>query len=121
MLKIYTGTVFHRHNTGFDHPERPARLDAAIEGVGRAGLADRVVTDVAEHADTARIIAKVHSEEYARDLDSAVRAGNRYFHSLDNPISSATFSAARAAVGTSLAAAADVWSGGSKRAFIVAR
>ena len=46
----------------------------------------------------------------------------RLFHSLDNPISSATFAAARAAVATSIAAAEDIWDRKeSKRAFIVAR
>jgi acetoin utilization deacetylase AcuC-like enzyme len=122
MLKIYTGAVFHRHNTGFDHPERPARLDAAVEGVGRAGLGNAVLQDTEPHPDTARVIAKVHSADYAREFESAVRGGNRYFHSIDNPISSATFSAAKTAVATSLAAAEDIWGrGASKRAFVVAR
>ncbi|HYI10952.1 MAG TPA: histone deacetylase [Thermoanaerobaculia bacterium] len=122
MLKIYTGSIFHRHNTGFDHPERPARLDAAVEGVQRAGLAQAILQDAAPHPDTERIIAKVHSADYARELESAVRGGNRYFHSIDNPISSATFSAARTAVAMSLVAAEDIWSRGeSKKAFVIAR
>jgi acetoin utilization deacetylase AcuC-like enzyme len=122
MLKIYTGSIFHRHNTGFDHPERPARLDAAVEGVQRAGLAQAILQDAAPHPDTERIIARVHSADYARELESAVRGGNRYFHSIDNPISSATFSAARTAVAMSLVAAEDIWTrGGSKKAFVIAR
>ena len=122
MLKIYTSSVFHRHNTGFDHPERPARLDAAVEGIGRAGLDDRLLQDVDVHPETERIVQKVHSPDYERELESAVRAGYRYFHSLDNPISSATFAAARAAVASSLAAAEDIWRRReSKRAFVIAR
>ncbi len=122
MLKIYTSSVFHRHNTGFDHPERPARLDAAVEGIGRAGLNDRLLQDVDVHPETERIVQKVHSPDYERELESAVRAGYRYFHSLDNPISSATFAAARAAVASSLAAAEDIWRRReSKRAFVIAR
>ena len=116
MLKIYSNAVSHRHDTGPEHPERPARMNAALEGVERAGLAAQLVKDVPLHADTERIIAKVHSADYSRALDDAVRAGYRYFHSLDNPISSATFNAARAAVGTALAAAAE-----SKRSFIAVR
>jgi acetoin utilization deacetylase AcuC-like enzyme len=121
MLKIYTNAPSYRHDTGVNHPERKARLDAAIEGVRRAGLEERLTRDVDQHPETDRIIARVHSAEYERDLEHAVRAGNRYFHSLDNPISSATFSAARAAVATSLAAVEDIWRGDSQRAFVIAR
>jgi acetoin utilization deacetylase AcuC-like enzyme len=119
MLKIYTHSVFSRHNTGFDHPERAARLDAAIEGVGRAGWSESIVPDVDAHPDTDRIIHKVHSPEYARELEQSVRAGSRYFHSIDNPISSGTYAAAHTAVATSLAAAQDMLE--TKRSFVIAR
>ena len=119
MLKIYTHSVFARHNTGFDHPERAARLDAAIEGVARAGLTDSIVRDAEAHPETDRIIHKVHSADYARDFDDAVRAGSRYFHSIDNPISSASFAAARTAVGASLTAAQEMLE--TKRGFVIAR
>ncbi len=116
MLKIYSNSLSYRHDTGFEHPERPARIDAAIDGVTRAGMAAQLINDIPLHADTDRIIAKVHSEDYAQALELSVRAGHRYFHSLDNPISSASFAAARAAVGTSLAAVAE-----AKRSFVIAR
>jgi len=119
MLKIYTHSVFARHNTGFDHPERAERLDAALEGVTRAGLTSAVVQDPDAHPDTDRIIHKVHSAEYERDLEDAVRSGSRYFHSIDNPISSATFAAARTAVATSLTAAQEMLA--TKRGFVIAR
>jgi len=122
MLKIYTASVFYRHNTGFDHPERPQRLDAAIDGIGRAGLADALVRDADMHPDATRIIQKVHSPEYEHELEDAVRSGFRYFHTIDNPISSASFSAARAAVASSLVAIEDIWlREDSKRAFVIAR
>lgn len=116
MLKIYSNSVSLRHDTGIEHPERPARIGAALEGVRRAGLGSDLVTDAPPHPETDRIIAKVHSSDYARDFENAVRSGYRYFHSLDNPISSASFAAARAAVGTALTAVAE-----AKRSFVVAR
>jgi acetoin utilization deacetylase AcuC-like enzyme len=119
MLKIYTHSVFSRHDTGVGHPERAERLDAALEGVARAGLTDSIVRDAAPHPDTERIIHKVHSPQYERDFEETVRAGSRYFHSLDNPISSATFAAARTAVSTSLTAAAEMLE--TKRSFVIAR
>jgi acetoin utilization deacetylase AcuC-like enzyme len=122
MLKIYTNSVFYRHDTGIGHPENAARLDAALRGVDRAGHSDRVTRDVDIHPDTERIIAKVHSPEYERELEQACRDGLPLFHSVDNPISAATFAAARAAVATSLVAADDIWRRGEvDRAFVVAR
>ncbi|HUP49552.1 MAG TPA: histone deacetylase [Thermoanaerobaculia bacterium] len=122
MLKIYTSSIFHRHDTGVGHPETARRLDAAMQGVERAGLGAAVVRDVDIHPDTGRIIARTHSREYERELEEACRGGMRLFHSLDNPISSSTFAAARAAVATALAAAEDIWlRKESKRAFVIAR
>lgn len=122
MLKIHTNSLFYKHDTGIDHPERAARIDAAIEGVSRAGDTRHLVRDAEAHPDTERIIHKVHSADYERDLELAVRAGSRFFHSIDNPISSASFAAARAAVATSLTAANEIWeTNDAKRAFVVAR
>jgi acetoin utilization deacetylase AcuC-like enzyme len=116
-VQIYTNRVFYKHDTGVGHPENASRLDAALEGVARAG--GQVTLDADEHEDTDRIIAKVHSADYERDLEQACRAGMRLFHSLDNPLSSQTFAAARAAVGTTLTAAAKTLEG--ERTFVVAR
>ncbi|HVR39923.1 MAG TPA: histone deacetylase [Thermoanaerobaculia bacterium] len=122
QLKIYTNAIFYKHNTGLGHPETASRLDAALEGVARAGLDDQVIRDVELHPDTGRIIAKVHSRDYAREFEEASHAGARLFHSLDNPMSTSTFAAARAAVASSLVAAEDIWRRKeSKRAFVIAR
>jgi acetoin utilization deacetylase AcuC-like enzyme len=116
-VQIYTNRLFYKHDTGVGHPENASRLDAALEGVARAG--GEVTLDANEHEDTDRIIAKVHSADYERELEQACRAGMRLFHSLDNPLSSQTFAAARAAVGTTLTAAAKTLEG--ERTFVVAR
>jgi len=120
-LRVYTNSVFRRHDTGVGHPERASRIDAALQGVERAGLSDRLVGDAALHAETDRIIAKVHSSDYERELEHACRAGMRLFHSVDNPISSQTFAAARTAVGSALSAAQEMLAEESARAFVIAR
>jgi acetoin utilization deacetylase AcuC-like enzyme len=119
VLAVYTNKIFRKHDTGVGHPERAERIDATIDGVRRAGAEDRLVIDADKHPETERIIAKVHSADYARELESASRSGQRLFHSLDNPISSSTFSAARTAVSTSLVAADAMLAG--NRVFVVAR
>jgi len=117
---VVTHPLFRLHQTPPGHPESISRMDWAIEGVERAGLNIDLI-DVFP-GDTERLIAKIHSENYARELDDACRDGASYFHSSDNPISLQTGAAARAAVGTSLAAADRVWKARSaRRAFVVAR
>ena len=98
MLNVYTNPVFYEHDTGAGHPESARRIDAAIAGVERAGLVERVNGDTRDHPDTDRMIAKVHSADYERALEQAAQAGLRDFVSGDNPMSSQTFAAARSAV-----------------------
>ncbi len=121
MLNVYTNPVFYDHDTGAGHPESARRLDAALAGVQRAGLGDRVVRDTADHPDTDRIIAKVHSADYERALEQAAAAGMDDFVSGDNPMSSQTFAAARTAVGAALTAAEAMTREANHRAFVVAR
>jgi acetoin utilization deacetylase AcuC-like enzyme len=120
MLSIYTHPIFYKHDTGIGHPENSARIDAALQGVARAGFGESIVRDLSPHSDTERIIARVHSADYERELEQACRSGMRLFHSLDNPISTQTFAAARAAVATALSAA-DAMLRENRRAFVIAR
>jgi len=121
MLNVYTNPIFYEHNTGAGHPESATRLDAALTGVERAGLADRINRDAGNHPDTDRMIAKVHSADYERALEQAARSGMRDFLSGDNPMSSQTFAAARTAVGAALTAAEEMMEAQENRAFVVAR
>jgi acetoin utilization deacetylase AcuC-like enzyme len=122
MVAIYTHPLFYQHDPGIGHPDTPSRIDYAVAGVERAGQSSQVRSSMEIHADTDRLIAKVHSEGYERELEQACESGMRLFHSLDNPISPATFAAARAAVGTALAAARQIWTDGpDQRAFVIAR
>jgi len=119
MMNVYTNSIFYRHDTGPGHPENAHRLDAALEGVRRAGLDARVIRDAPQHADTERIINKVHAADLATELDEACRSGAKLFHSIDNPISSQSFAAAREAVSTALVAADALLNG--DRSFVIAR
>jgi len=119
-MRIYTHPIFYRHDTGDGHPESASRIDFTLHGVARAGFADAVLDETPLHADTSRIIAKTHDPGYEDEVSEACRTGMRFFHSLDNPISADSFAAARAAVGTTLTAAADMLAG-HERVFVVAR
>src|SRR5260221_704453 len=119
-MNIYTHPLFYQHDTGIDHPETSDRIDAALAGVGRAGLSSQLIADPAPHLETSRIIAKTHEGDYEEQLHDACRSGMRLFHSVDNPISSQAYAAARAAVATSLTAA-ETMLRENGRAFVIAR
>jgi len=119
MINVYTNSIFYRHDTGPGHPENAHRLDAALEGVRRAGFDSRVIRDAPQHADTERMITKVHAPELANELEDACSSGVRLFYSEDNPISSDSFAAAREAVSTALVAADAMLKG--DRPFVIAR
>ncbi len=122
MLRIHTNPRFRAHQTPQGYPESPSRLDAAMEGVRRAGLDDIVTTSLSSTIETDRIIAKVHSRNYALELESACRDGFKLFHTHDNPISRESYSAAQAAVASALTAAEQIWERNEvNRAFVVAR
>ncbi|MFN2442552.1 MAG: histone deacetylase [Thermoanaerobaculia bacterium] len=122
LIGVYTDPRFAAHDTGVMHPERSARLAAAVEGARRAGLAERTFPSVPDHPETDRIIARVHSADYERELAAAVEKGARFFHSLDNPISRGTAEAARTAVSAALDAADAIWARRElERAHIIAR
>jgi len=119
-MKIYTHPIFYRHDTGYGHPESADRIDYALRGIERAGFAGSVVREPVVHDDTSRIIVKAHDEGYEEEVADACRIGMSFFHSLDNPISPQSYGAARAAVGTTLTAAAEMLAN-NERAFVVAR
>lgn len=119
-ISILSHPLFRQHETPPGHPENVSRIDWAVDGVRRAGAAVTMVESLP--LDTDRLIEKTHSADYARDLEEACRERLDYFHTYDNPISAQTSDAARAAVGTTLAAAADVFVNRStKRSFVIAR
>ena len=49
------------HDTGYGHPERPARIPAVVEGVRSAGLP---VLDLAAEAASMEALTRVHTEPY---------------------------------------------------------
>ncbi len=63
-----------RHDTGEGHPERRARVPAALSGLDSAGLGEAVVRLVPRPASTEEL-GRVHSESYLRALQAFCSAG----------------------------------------------
>jgi len=83
------------------HPERPARLEAVLEGARQAGLSP-LHCDVREE-EALEAVAWLHDPQLAERLAAACRQAPTFFDSPDNPVSQGTYRAAVAAVGCALA------------------
>jgi len=125
--------VFHDpradwHDTGPGHPERIARLKPVLRAVDRLGL-ERVTpresrTYAPKWADRDAILKNVryvHSKDYLRRLENAVKRDRPSIDSNDSTICIRSFDAALASVGCALAAAESVITGEAQRAFSAMR
>ncbi len=107
------------HDVGDDHPERPARLEAALRGVDKCGLGGSLIR-VGPAPDTERWIDEVHPIEHRRKIQQFCAADGGLLEP-STPISEGTYKAAVAAVGCAVAAADAVMTGKARRAFCAIR
>ncbi|MDQ1445454.1 MAG: hypothetical protein QOI20_1918 [Acidimicrobiaceae bacterium] len=71
---LVTSARFLDHDTGYGHPERPARLDAVLSGIERAGVGDALVRMEPRPATQAELTA-VHSEQYVAAVSDFCATG----------------------------------------------
>ena len=83
-------------------PERPARLDAVLEGVELAGWA---IHESGEHPAAREAVLALHSEAYVERFERAAARGDGVLDSADNPMDEGTLEASWAAVSCALEAA----------------
>ena len=116
----FFSTASMQHDTGVAHPEHAGRMNAALEGIRRAG--DEAITLDARPELAEPWIVATHTPEYRNEFEEAVARGLPLFHSGDNPISRGSFRAAVGAVSSAIDAAERIWLRGElDRAFVVAR
>jgi acetoin utilization deacetylase AcuC-like enzyme len=99
-------------------PERPARLDAVLEGVGSAGWEVRECTD---HPDAREAVLALHSQSYVDRFERAAARGDGLLDSADNPMDGGTWEASWTAVSCALAAADWVMEATGRRALAAVR
>ena len=71
---LVTSPQFMEHDTCYGHPERPARLDAVLDGVRQSGVWEAMVP-VAPRAATSAELELVHPERYVTALSSFCATG----------------------------------------------
>jgi acetoin utilization deacetylase AcuC-like enzyme len=91
---------FLEHDTGYGHPERPARLEAVEAGIDAAGLREALVR-VVPVAASADDLARVHPVAYQRALAEFCAAGGGYLDG-DTHVGRASWDAALLAAGAGL-------------------
>ena len=110
----------HLAGRGRDHPERPERFDAVVQGLQQAGLLDRLGR-VDRRAATEEELLLCHTREYLRTARHDVQAGHELLSTGDTDITPNSWDIASQAVGGVLNAVDAVLSGKARNAFCAVR
>jgi len=95
-----THARFLDHDTGYGHPERPARLTAVERGIDAAGLRE-ALTPVVPVAAEPEVLDLVHPVAYRRAIERFCEAGGGYLDG-DTHVGPASWEAALLAAGAGL-------------------
>lgn len=112
--------LYKQHETAFDHPEAPERMDALLEIFKRAGLAARCLR-IAPRRATLDEIARVHDRSYIDRVLRKVADGVRELANGDVSVCRQSGDIALEAAGGAIAAVDFVMTGGAANAFCAVR
>jgi acetoin utilization deacetylase AcuC-like enzyme len=112
--------LFRDHLAGRQHPERPERFDAVLNGLASAGLLERMWRAEARTA-TGDELLLCHTAEYLKTVRRDVESGRRYLSTGDTDITPNSWDVATRAVGGVLNAVDAVLSGSARNAFCAVR
>lgn len=115
---LFDDPIFHEHDSGTGHPERPERLEAARQGLRDAGLEDELVRREPRPATREELLA-VHTEELV-DLVAGTD-GRRHRFDPDTSAGPQSYKAALRAAGAVTGAVDEVLDGTLDRAFCIVR
>jgi acetoin utilization deacetylase AcuC-like enzyme len=112
--------AYRDHDTGAGHPERPARVDAVIQGLHRSGLLEHCHVIAPRPASEAELL-RCHTPGYLERVREDVEAGRDDLSTGDTAIGPGSEAVARLAAGGVLAAVEAVMAGRVRNAFAVVR
>ncbi len=112
--------IYRKHLEGRDHPERPERFDAVMQGLEDAGLAGHLAP-VPSRPATDEELLLCHSPQYLAIVQEDFAAGVPYLSTGDTEISAGSLEVARHAVGGVLNAVDAVMTGAAGNAFCAVR
>lgn len=108
------------HLSGRTHPEKPARYDAVMDGLARAGLLDRMQRAATRSATEDELLL-CHTAEYLRTARHDVESGKPYLSTGDTDITPESWDVAVRAAGGVLNAVDAVLTDGARNAFCAVR
>ncbi len=117
---LVSDLAYEKHDTGFGHPEQPARIKAVLRALDRADLSKKfrkVEPRPCEDDD----ILRCHTKEYLAAAKADVASGATNLRTGDTTLSPASLDIARLAVGGALAAVDEVLGNRARNAFCVVR
>ena len=115
-----TDAACRKHDAGPGHPEQPARYDAVLAALEKAGLLAQMRA-VPPHAMKRDDLLLVHTAEYLDLAEREIRAGAEQLSTGDTGVGAHSWEAAMAAAGCALAATEAVVKGDAKTAFCLVR
>jgi acetoin utilization deacetylase AcuC-like enzyme len=120
-VTILFGTHFRfaEHDSGTDHPERPERLRAVLDGIEASGVRDAISFFVPTMADP-QAIERVHEEHYLLSLKRFCLMGGGPLD-MDTSVSIDSWDAALLAAGAGLDAIDRLRRGEAESAFLAVR
>jgi acetoin utilization deacetylase AcuC-like enzyme len=116
---IETHEAYVDHDAGYGHPERPARLEAVLQGIRGAGAGDALVF-VTPRPATHDELARVHSPSYLKAIEEFCLHGGGALD-LDTTVCSLSWQAATLAAGAGLDAIERLDRGEADAAFAAVR
>jgi len=119
VLLVVTDERCIHHSAGRNHPERPDRLVAALDGVAQAGIDDALRWVVPRQASFEEL-ARVHDPELLDSIRAFDEAGGGRVDP-DTAMNAASLEAALLAAGSVLSAVHDLSTGDAAAAYCVVR
>lgn len=118
-MLILAGPVGETDHDGGSHPERPARVAAALQGIGDLRLGSDLVS-TGPRVATREELERVHDAEYLDELEAFSRRGGGSLDP-DTYVTDSSWDAATRAAGAGLAAVDELDERGDGVGFVVVR
>ena len=117
---VLADPICREHLTGRNHPERPERFDAVLQGLQKAGLLDRSVR-IESRSVTEEEMLLCHTRDYLRIARHDVEAGYPSLTTGDTDVTPNSWEVACRAAGGVLNAVDAVLTGKARNAFCAVR
>jgi acetoin utilization deacetylase AcuC-like enzyme len=120
MTALLLDPLYKEHETAWDHPEAPERIDALIEALEASGLAAQT-TPVSPRAGTFEEISRAHDPHYIENVLATIRSGAGSLANGDVSVCRRSGDVALQAAGGVIAAVDAVLTGAASNAFCAVR